>query len=56
VNGYSETWLHQSSVVAQLGQPLGVGAGRFGRCLVLESDHISGLGSTDPRNLCVLGG
>jgi hypothetical protein len=41
VNGYSETWLHQSGVVAQLGQPLSVVAGRFGRRLVLESDHIS---------------
>jgi hypothetical protein len=33
VNGDSETWLHQFSVIAQLGQPLGVGAGRFGRRL-----------------------
>ena len=56
VNSYSETRLHQSSVVAQLGQPLHIIADRFGRRLVFESDHISGLGSTNPRNLCILGG
>ena len=56
VNGYSETWLDQSGVVAQLRHPLSVVAGHFGRRLVLESDHISGLGRTNPRNLCVLGG
>lgn len=47
VNSYSETWLHQSSVVTQHSQPLRVVAGRIGRRLVFESDHIAGLGSTN---------
>lgn len=55
VNSYSETWLHQSSVVAQLSQPLRVVGGRIGRRLVFEPDHISGLGSTDSCHLCLLG-